>query len=586
MKFWLGIDRGGHSAVVISEKSDYPAKVDVVSNAKTRVVRPDSSSAAASTAKAPENLEWFLANYYVDVDLNGLTVEQALVRLKQAITQANLLRRPWLEEMTLTTKGAPATACKTITSFLPRTSAVKSLIKLCALYQTIELRVPGTIMIFETPAVTSDSLAITTQAYTGSPILLPSPRQASSGGLESETQDEVTKVEAAAAVLARLGLDLASNEHFELEPGGSLVSLTADQNKHARFAEICEVAGHAVMQVNLNCKIIHCPANVLPSGFDASTGVMLTDEQFQKFTRNLSESGPSISSMSLPSIVTRQSQRARIEIVREVQVGQPQGPDWIGLSIPMDPSFVGETVSCFGNCEFRLPAGEMIPEWLDTNELSAKLLKMAQKLNLRSYQTDFETFIPDGSTAMFTLDVPTTDGVTLFCLSAVKIDPAGSRIKHPVSKSPLIVSAGAIAFSADKATATCYGNVRFRSSSIDIDCNELELKLKDGVTDDDVKHLADESRIEKLQARSDLAGNISFIFHGQPEAHGTCQELEFDVQNGVVTMKRMPNIQQGTKMIEATSEETFMQIDSDGTIIIQGPARTSTMDNTSPKGKQ
>jgi lipopolysaccharide export system protein LptA len=566
-KFWS--DAGEEPQVVVrledmSKQSKSAGPKDI--SAQTRRISPN----ASTQTKMPADIEDYLKNYYVNLPLQGLTIPQALAQLETEVQAANYLKQPWLTRLRFS--APPSASGVLIPSFLGVTSSVWSILKAGALLHPITVDADGTKISLMPP-----------MTFTGPPIQDVTRVFAIPAELELRYQ--------AAQKLHHISsdgppfpfknylrtffeLDLIATENATLLPTQNRVILKASEDKVRYFEAGLEALGSTEVQVLLTSKILNCAVTALPLSFDITKGMIMTDQEFQKFTRSLIATNPNGMSLTLPSIVTRNSQRARMEIIREIPTldrsGQNQTFPWIGLVTPIDPSFLGEIIRCTGSCEFCLPDHETLPSVGTLDELTAKLKQWDGTKNIRSYPTDFEAYIPDGSTAVFSIDVRSDKGITLFCLSVTKMSPNG----EPMSKRQgLTVDAKSSSQSKDNLTSTFTGEVRLRAEDYEIDCEELGVKHPSEKAGALPKaHSLKDSGME-LHAKSAKDGKISFIRRGHSEIRGTCKELDFDPTTGILTLRGFPILGSNGDRIEGVGIDCIFTIDTNGKIHTQGPVK-------------
>jgi lipopolysaccharide export system protein LptA len=159
-------------------------------------------------------------------------------------------------------------------------------------------------------------------------------------------------------------------------------------------------------------------------------------------------------------------------------------------------------------------------------------------------------------------------------------------------------------FDADSGKGIYTGNVRARHPQMAIDCDELEIHMKKqdagaprkkAVAATDVDILASGSKksrgspadsgIEMAYARGRTVTIEKRDENGELQiAH--CNEVAiYDGKTGGITLRGMPSVQRGNKLIEATDPRTYMIIDQKGKLtVLGGPQRTTLIDDNAPEG--
>ena len=179
------------------------------------------------------------------------------------------------------------------------------------------------------------------------------------------------------------------------------------------------------VQHYLTAKYFVCPPDALPAGFDAATGMLLSEEEFQEFTQRLS-AAKGVDFATAPAVVVRAGQAAAIEIRYDKPGGHPVAQnqtDWFGLRQEILTTCVGETIQVSGMVDLGLPASSgMVPfSEIIGNEDAFKNFGAE---NVKHHMTGYDIWVPNGYTAMFTLDVDTGGrGIAVACVKARVADP-------------------------------------------------------------------------------------------------------------------------------------------------------------------
>jgi lipopolysaccharide export system protein LptA len=301
----------------------------------------------------------------------------------------------------------------------------------------------------------------------------------------------------------------------------------------------------------------------------------MASELFAKFTQSLSDLGRGDKINTLPSIVT---QAHRVCSLEQFQNVQTSGDDsWVGFRLSTSPKLLVETVSCVGRSDFHLIGSDAVELPWEKVLTDAQSARLAQGEKITECPTEFETYIPDGATAVFALEVPTTGGVLLHCLSAYSIDVEGNRIDNGVNRLEVVkshrealrrarwtIDSRSMNVSNDGASASFSGNVRFRDADFGIDCDELKVFFQDDENDASKKS----RKVAKIEA---LRATCKINAFNQT---ASAEQIEYDEITGTFTLRGWPKVEHSGTKIEGTSRETVFKLDGKGKVSAEGPSKT------------
>ncbi len=373
---------------------------------------------AARTLK-PLKLGDLFSRYYVDVSPHGLTVPQALTQLEEAIKAVNLLNREELSQLTFTA-GAPhdpALPDPIVYAKRKTPMPVSEYIWACSHYREV---VQQPELNTWKPEMAFSGLS----AFAGPPMIreFRVPPDFLSAGEETPPYPEGN---ATAAKLARnIGIRLAQNESATFSPGPATITVSANPATLQKLEQRLGLLFNMVpKQVFVTTQYMKLPRVLLPAGFNEETGLILNKDEYDRFSSLvLSESQAAI--VGSPSIIIRTSQQGKIHVTREVG-SIPDTNDYVGMTQTILPVLSGELIRVEGLVELGVLDGLEMPGGLQALGLSARGAPLPQY-----FRTEYELWLPPQSTGMFVVDSPQSkDFVTLVCLTATSIDPAGLPIK-------------------------------------------------------------------------------------------------------------------------------------------------------------
>lgn len=408
---------------------------------------------ASATTVPPASLDYLLSNFYVHADPNGLTVAEALNLLEQAIKEANLLRRPELDALRFTADTASLTPIldpsgrnqvpelrddfkvqgirsrSQIVSPLRQPYTIRDYLRVCALYCDVTQE-PGGIRYVRDPRMAArDDVTLNNRVFRVNPDFISRyriPHPPSQDPFQS--QPAVAQKSSSEVLLEHFGITLSSPELSSFDSTSGRLFVKASQSKLDRLEAILEISENPrPVQLYLTTKYILCPPEVLPASFDAATGMLLSEVEFQKFSEHLSVA-KGVDLATAPAVIMRPGQMAALVIQRDLPGSQPIAPgqsDWFGLRQEILTTCVGETIQVSGLVDLGMPATSgMVPFSEIIGNDNAFHNYGAE--SVRHHMTGYDIWVPNGYTAMFTLDVDTGGrGVAVACVTAQVVDPAG-----------------------------------------------------------------------------------------------------------------------------------------------------------------
>ena len=394
----------------ITDEKDEPKETLTKTIGKVRRVKPATLSANAPDAAAkPVDLN----NYFVDLDIHGMTVENALASLKAAISEVNYYQRSELERLEFSDVHHPAT---TISSFLPRNSTVPELWKVIkthsffratpvgssfSAFSSFEVWLPADPGVVETREFRVPPNFVSTISQVAN---LPQEQRATPGPLDVSSIDWKTLLG------SRFGIPLVDGESVDWNPPTATMTIKADTTKLNRFASSLGILNssqrRAGDQLHVSQLVINCAPESLPAGFDQNTGMLMDPNQFAAFKDSLADKGSDI--LASPQMLVRDGQRGQISVENEIphSLGLGKQVLWVGHRSDLALKRRGELISCVGQMLVHLPP-------LDEQALITQS-------SIRKATTEFETYIPYGQTALFTIDAPGEKRILLCCLTVRK----------------------------------------------------------------------------------------------------------------------------------------------------------------------
>ena len=192
--------------------------------------------------------------------------------------------------------------------------------------------------------------------------------------------------------------------------------------------------------------------------------------------------------------------------------------------------------------------------------------------------------------------------------------PKVVKAKAAPKKAPqrMVIDSNVLLFNNDSSVAIFRGNVRLRSATMDIDCEELEVVFlkEDGKpggapaaaaavrpkpapgstldptkpnipTDEKTAPAADEEPVGDGEQKIDKAwargkGSIVTIVKRDPKGPSVCKcgDAYYDGKTNNLTMKIFPEAEQQGTRIQATERSTVLVLDQQGKISAEGPVKT------------
>ncbi len=399
------VTSGVHPQIVL-ETSEKPAdRKPLPPGVNLRTVK----NFARATTVPPASLEYLLSNFYVHADPNGLSVVEALHALEKSIGEANLLNRTELNELRFTADTSPLRP-------VLRPGARNPLPELrfdrkgqgASPFLVIHSRLSPPLTILDYVNVCALRCDITQEPGGVRYSQAPYRRDAADNG------NRITQFGTYPVPQGPISLDPPSTRVLEESSRSKLNRLDA----FLEFSLIQQTAQHY-----LTTKYVLCAVELLPAGFEADSGMLLTGPEFQNFCTRLS-SAQGVDLATAPAVLVRAGQAAAMEILYDKSDSSPAQPDWFGLRQEMLTTCVGETIQVSGLVDLGLPAASgMVPfSEIIGNE---DAFHNYEAENVKHHMTGYDIWVPNGYTAMFTLDVDTgSRGVAVACVTAQVVDPA------------------------------------------------------------------------------------------------------------------------------------------------------------------
>ena len=411
---------------------------------------------AGATTVPPASLDELLSNFYVHADPNGLSVPEALRALEKSIGEANLLNRAELNALRFTAgpsviplpstprrpeplpelrydlngnRGANGGAPEpVIASPLRSPLTINQYLDICGLYREVTLE-PGPLRYGQdSPLATRDDGTLSDRVFRVTPDFLsrfriPESIPPGSPDIRINAQQTSSRV-----LRERFGITLVPPEMAFFDATTAKLLVKASQSKLDRLEAMLEISVNVrPVQHYLTVKYFVCPPEVLPASFDPATGVLLSDAEAQKFMEQLSLT-KGVDLATAPWVLVRAGQPAAVEILTDKPGSPPVAPrqtDWVGLRQEILTTCVGETIQVSGLIDLGLTVASgtgPFPEFIGN---PAALPKTGAE-NVKHHMTGYDIWVPNGYTAMFTLDVDTGGrGVALACVTAQTVNPAG-----------------------------------------------------------------------------------------------------------------------------------------------------------------
>ena len=183
-------------------------------------------------------------------------------------------------------------------------------------------------------------------------------------------------------------------------------------------------------QVFITTHYLKLPRSLLPTGFKEESGLIMSDPEYQILRRSTYQKDSGCELFTAPSVIVRRGQKSRIELLKNTRT-RDNANVAIGLTQDVQTSATGELLRVEGLVDLCLVDGMPMPEGLSVLGLTRQGTS-----GIQSYQTEYELYLPDRSTALFVAESPQTEGfVTLVCLTATIIDPAGQPVASPHNNS-------------------------------------------------------------------------------------------------------------------------------------------------------
>ena len=387
-----------------------------------RVVK--SPAAALTAGTEPVDVTQLLSRYYVNVSPHGLTVSQALVQLEEAIKFENVLKRPELDQLTFSAATSVDLESADPVVYTPRKAplTVQDYIETCGLYRQV-IQNPGS-SIQNPPRI-----ALTPPSMTGAPEVrefrVPEDFLSS-----RENEPPYPEGNAAAARLARsFGIRLVGDESATFSSNPPTVTVCAVPGKLDQLSLRMEQAfGNIAQQIFVSSKYLKLPRTLLPAGFDEESGMIMRDDDLQRFLDLVAKDHPA-AIVAAPSVIVRAGQRAKLEVLREVVYQQTETAN-IGMSQGILPVLCGELIRVEGLVELGVLDGLEMPGEFKALGLS----NQGGAPRPEYFKTEYELWLPDRSTGLFVVDSPQVEGfVTLVCLTPTMVDAAGEPLKKTPS---------------------------------------------------------------------------------------------------------------------------------------------------------
>lgn len=454
---WMifGTSQGGagqRSGVVVTVSDIPPPPPEQLAKAeapglKKRIVKV--AGAAAAGQEQPD-LEELLGRYYVDVTPHGLTVPQALRQLDQAVREVNILNRPGMNQLRYEIGASvePEAEDPVVLTPLVPPMTVKTYLETCGLFRKVT-RQPGNVVYGRDPWPPVNSAQLVTKIWPVPPDFL------------SSMPKKLLNVNLASAVATVPGQTSKAEQpkwtawegvnEFFLKPleEGSTAVFSAGSSKLVVRSSLASLrlfeerlnsylAPKAISQIFITSRICTMPRTALPAGFDEKSGLIMSDAEFQICMRTLSQTSEA-NLFTSPSVIARAGQRSLVEIAKEVPPSNTQ-EKWedMGLFIDIQAQLRSELIQLEGKVRLGVRENKVIDESEPAYKLNMALPEpLASDGKVHSFTTEYELWIPDGQTALITLDVPLDHNwVAVLFITPTQIDPQGNLL-HPRSVSDI-----------------------------------------------------------------------------------------------------------------------------------------------------
>jgi hypothetical protein len=416
-------DNDGFVTRITLEDMDASLEAKLEESKPTRLTKRVLKSPASALTQGAGAiiLPEFLSRYYVNVSPHGLTVPQALAQLEEAIKFENALKRPELDRLTFSASASFDPGSDDPVVFMPRKGplTVPEYVEICRLYRSV-IQNPESIHQSPPPlAVTLESMSgpLEVKEFRVPPDFL--------GFHASETS--FPEGNAAAARLARsFGIRLTGDESATFSSQLSTVTVCATPGKLDQIASRLDHSFQSIIhQVFITTKYLKVPRALLPAGFEEESGLVLDADALQLYL-DLVAREKSAAVVTAPSVIVRNNQQSKIEVIQQLVSGKNIEIGHVGVSQGILTSLCGELIRVEGVVEFGVLTGMELPG--DFNRLR---LSDAGVTGLPKYfKTEYELWLPDRSTGLFVVESPQEEGfVTLICLTPTLIDQAGETLQ-------------------------------------------------------------------------------------------------------------------------------------------------------------
>ena len=411
----LNIGEQSHTRITLEDINGSPdgAPEKPKPHGLTRRVVKSPAAALAGESQALD-VEKLLSRFYVNVTPHGLTVPQALVQLEEAIKFENILKRPELDGLSFMAAASlvPESMDPMVFASQQTPVSVRQYLQACSFYRRVVERTGGVqvyVQVF--PGTPDEPLA----AVEAREFKVPADFLISDGN-----EPPYPEGNASAARLARsLGILLKEDESATFSSNPSTLTVSARPSKLERLAQRLEpyLATRAVLQqVFVTSMYIKLPRVLLPEHFDEESGMILPDAQYQEFIAAVKHNKEACL-ITTPSLMVRAGQQSKIEMTKEVGSRRTEN-NTIGLTQGLLATLTGELIRVEGMVDFGVFDGLDMP-----GELRSLGLSNHGAPHPRHYQTEYELWLPDRSTALFVVDPPQAEGfVTLVCVTPTMID--------------------------------------------------------------------------------------------------------------------------------------------------------------------